>query len=109
AGEMAGGVGDRAVLAGAARADDDHHHARIRLPAHATRRPSRQTDRTTGTPEGRRTRTISARLPGAIWPRSSSPTVRAGFAETMVTACGKSMLSTVSARMKGACSRLKGT
>src|SRR5262249_19199610 len=55
---------------------DDHRRRSAQWP----RWPRRQTDRTTGTPAVQRTRTRSARLPGAISPRSSRPHAAAGAA-----------------------------
>src|SRR5690606_14722903 len=73
---------------------------------HATRRPSRQTVRTTGMPSSSRTRTRSARRPGSITPRSLRPTASAGFLETFATASGSVMPSTASLRKNAAWTRL---
>ena len=115
------GVGYERVLAGAARADDGDEYAgaqreRVvgefafdqRRGHHATRFPSRQTVRTTGTCSSTRTRTRSARRPISIAPRSASPTASAGFFETIAIACGNEIASTTSPRKNADWIRLNG-
>src|SRR6185312_15462208 len=73
-----------------------------------TRRPSRQTPRTTGEPPSISTRTRSARLPIEISPRSLRPAAVAGCRDTIATACGKPSPSTFSVRRNTACSSENG-
>ena len=58
-----------------------------------TRLPSRHTVRTTARPSTSRTRTRSARLPGAISPRSMRPTASAGLRLTLATDWGSATLA----------------
>ena len=55
-----------------------------------------------------RTRTRPARRPCSMMPRSLRPTASAGFFDTMATACGSEMPSTISPRKKADWIRLKG-
>src|ERR1700719_11500 len=98
-----GGLGktEQGILAGAAGADHQNQPAGSdrgctmirdgRCFRHATRRPSRQTLRTTGISRATWTRIRSARLPLAISPRSESPTASAGVLVTVRMAGGRTV------------------
>src|SRR3954464_14046118 len=80
----------------------------LRHVPHPTRRPSRQTLRTTGTSRATCTRIRSARLPTAISPRSARPTASAGVLLTVRTADAKSIAGTCRGNCRAAISRLEG-
>src|SRR3954447_1043034 len=106
------------VLAGAARPDHQNQPARPdghgliggdgRYIGHATRCPSRQTLRTTGTSRATWTRIKSARFPTAISPRSMSPTASAGALVTVRTADARSIAGTCRGNCNAPISRLEG-
>src|SRR5260370_30110661 len=106
------------ILAGAARTDHQDQPAGpdrglqvIRYGwcfGHATRRPSRQTLRTTGVSRATCTRMRSARLPTAISPRSARPTASAGVLVTVPTAAARSMARTRSGDCSAPLNRLEG-
>ncbi len=116
----AGGPGqpDQRILAGAARTDHQNKPpwSDRRQPItgygrsfrHATRRPSRQTLRTTGMSRATCTRIRSARLPMAISPRSLSPTASAGVLVTVRTADARSIAGTRCGNCSAAINRLEG-
>src|ERR1700738_4370047 len=116
----AGGPGqpDQRILAGPAGTDhqDEATWSDRRQPmtcygrsfGHATRRPSRQTLRTTGTSRATCTRIRSARLPAAISPRSARPTASAGVLVTVRIADARSMAGTRCGNCSAAISRLDG-
>src|SRR3984893_17429733 len=109
---------DQRILAGAARTDHQDEPARpdrgllaIRYDGcfgHATRRPSRQTLRTTGVSRATCTLIRSARLPTAISPRSGRPTASAGVLVTVRTAAARSIAGTRCGNCSAAISRLEG-
>src|SRR5206468_8232303 len=103
---------------GAARADHEDQPAgtdgigridgKNRSFAHATRLPSRQTLRTTGTSRATCTRIRSARLPTAISPRSLRPTASAGVLVTVRTAEARLIAGTSRGNCSAAIRRLDG-
>src|SRR5690606_8671502 len=99
---------DQRVLAGPGRADHQHQYTRLFL-AQLTRCPARHTARTAGSGASAATRTRSARLPGAISPRSSSPAARAGLSVTVARAWQRSSPSPRCGNRKAACNSAKGT
>src|SRR4051812_5407581 len=110
---------DQRILAGTRRADHQHQPAGAdpaclrfgyhRGVGHATRCPSRQTLRTTGTSCATWTRITSARLPTAISPRSTSPTASAGRLVTVRIALARSMDGTLVESCNAPIRRLDGT
>src|ERR1700738_4982733 len=109
---------DQRILAGAARTDHQDQPAGAdrgllmtrygRCFGHATRRPSRQTLRTTGVSRATCTLIRSARLPTAISPRSGRPTASAGVLVTVRTAAARSIAGTRCGNCSAAISRLEG-